>query len=302
MDPCLGDPRAGFTVVASGYDFEYRTCANEFEIRRAADCELLYVFPQPAPEALDTIYPPDYGPFQFHAMRGPARWGRDLVQGGKARAIVGLSGGGRILDVGAGSGALLRQIARVKGGREGLYANDFSERILAPLAREGFRTIVGPAESLDVPERFQVICLNQVIEHLQNPVRVVERLAALLAPGGALFVETPSIDGADSRLFRRRYWGGYHIPRHFWLFSEASLRQLMAGGGLRVSEVRYLCSPAFWIQSCHHALLDRGWFRAARFFTERNPLLLAGFTALDLAAIALRRPTSNIRIVARKPG
>jgi len=31
-------------------------------------------------------------------------------------------------------------------------------------------------------------------------------------------------------------------------------------------------------------------------------VLLAGFTALDLTAIALRRATSNIRIVARKPG
>jgi hypothetical protein len=63
--------------------------------------------------------------------------------------------------------------------------------------------------------------------------------------------------------------------------------------------VRY--SPAFWIQSCHHVLLDRGWLRTSRFFTERNPLLLGAFTALDLAAIALGPPTSNIRVVARKP-
>jgi SAM-dependent methyltransferase len=287
--------------VASGYDFEYRTCANEFEIRRAGDCDLLYVFPQPAPEALDTIYPPEYRPFQFHALRGPARWGRDFVQGGKARAILALAAGAPILDVGAGSGALLRQIARVKGDTAGLWANDFSERILEPLAREGFRIIAGPVESLDLPERFQVICMNQVIEHLANPVGAVTRLAALLSPGGHLFIETPSIDGADSRLFRDRYWGGYHIPRHFWLFSEASLRQLLTGGGLRVTEVRYLCSPSFWIQSCHHALLDRGWLRTARWFSERNPLLLAAFTALDLLTIALGRPTSNIRVIAHKP-
>ena len=116
-------------VVGTGYDFEYRTCSNEFEIRRANDCQLLYVHPQPAAQALDIIYPSNYVPFRFNQLRGPARWARDFLQGGKARAIVKLAGmNGKILDVGAGSGVLIRQIARVKGNRENLWANDFSGR------------------------------------------------------------------------------------------------------------------------------------------------------------------------------
>jgi hypothetical protein len=55
------------------------------------------------------------------------------------------------------------------------------------------------------------------------------------------------------------------IPRHFWLFNERTLGQLLA-----------------------------------RFFSERNPLLLALFTALDMVSIALGRNTSNIWVVARK--
>lgn len=288
-------------MVATGYDFEYRTCSNQFEIRRALDCDLLYVFPQPRAEALDIIYPPDYIPFQFRELRGPVRWARNFVQGRKAKAILQLAGNdGKILDVGTGSGMLLRQIAHVKGGKDNLYANDFSDAVLASLRREGFQTITGQAELLDTPERFTVICMNQVLEHLQNPVSVITHLAQLLSPGGYLFIETPNTASLDARLFRRRFWGGYHIPRHFWLFSETSLRQLLAASGLHIAQTRYLASPAFWIQSLHHALLDHGCFYLARFFSERNPFLLAPATALDLLSIALGQKTSNIRVVAQK--
>jgi 2-polyprenyl-3-methyl-5-hydroxy-6-metoxy-1,4-benzoquinol methylase len=299
----MGDAEAGFRTVARGYDFEYRSCCNQFEIRRAGDCDLLYVFPQPTGAALEVIYPADYVPFQFHELSGPVRWARDFVQGRKAKAILALAGEeGSILDVGSGSGMLIRQIARLKGNKNNLSANDFSEKILAPLKSEGFDTIAGQAEHLDTKQRFAVICMNQVLEHLQNPVNVVHRLSELLRPGGYLFIETPNTASLDARLFGRRFWGGYHIPRHFWLFSEASLRQLMALAGLRVAEVRYLASPAFWIQSLHHAFLDKGWFKIARFFSEKNPLLLAPATAIDLATVAMGGKTSNIRVIARKPG
>jgi 2-polyprenyl-3-methyl-5-hydroxy-6-metoxy-1,4-benzoquinol methylase len=301
VEACIGDPHSGSTLTARGYDFEYRTCSNQFEMLRANDVDLIFVSPQPKAEALSIVYPPEYVPFQFHEMRGPARAARDFVQEKKARAILALAGpNGKILDVGTGSGMLLRQIARVKGNRENLYANDFSETILAPLRHEGFQTIVGQAEHLELAERFDVIVLNQVLEHLENPVVVVMRLSRLLAHGGFLFVETPSIDGIDAKLFRKRYWGGYHIPRHFWLFNESSLTMLMKTARLGVHTTQYLASPAFWIQSLHHMLLDHGWFRAARFFSEKNPLLLVPFTAFDLTLIVLGGRTSNIRIVAKK--
>jgi 2-polyprenyl-3-methyl-5-hydroxy-6-metoxy-1,4-benzoquinol methylase len=302
VETCLGDPRAGFETVATGYDFEYRTCANEFEIRRSVDSGVCYVFPQPSTESLNVIYPPDYGPFQFQHARGLSRWARDFVQRGKAQTILALAGpGGKILDVGTGSGMLVRQLVQQGAARENVYANDFTAEVLAPLAKEGFRTIVGLAETIDVEERFHVICLNQVLEHLPNPVQAVARLASLLVPGGCLFIETPSTDGRDCRLFQRGYWGGYHIPRHFFIFNESSLRRLAADTGLEVAEVKYLASPAFWIQCCHHALFDHGWFGLARFFTIKNPLVLALATAHDLLTVAAGGRTSNIRIIARRP-
>lgn len=301
VECCLGNTRAGSTVVATGYDFEYRTCSNQFEMRKANDCEVIFVNPQPRSEALSIIYPPTYGPFKFSKIAGLARVGRDFVQGRKAKTILKLAGPkGKILDVGTGSGALIRQIARLKGDRESLYANDFSDGILAPLRDEGFKTIAAQAHELAMEERFRVIVLNQVIEHLQNPSRVIQQLTKLLESGGYFLIETPSIEGSDAKLFKRRYWGGYHIPRHFWLFNETSLQSLLKEAGLRIESVSYLCSPAFWIQSLHHVLFDHGWFWSAKLFSETNPVLLALVTALDLSILAGGGKTSNMRVIARK--
>jgi len=301
VEACLPNPN-GHDVVACGVDFEYGSCRNTFELRRARSCEIIYVFPQPTPDAMSTIYPPQYEPFRFHTMRGPARWGRDFLQFRKARAILKLAGAhARVLDVGCGAGALLRQLARLRGGTNGLVANDFSSERLAPLRALQFQTLAGAAEDLTTSDRFHVVTMLQVLEHLPAPLDAVRNLARFLHPGGYLMVETPSIDGWDAKLFRRRYWGGYHIPRHFYLFNESSLRQLMNRAGLDVLEVKYLVSPAFWIQSVHHFLLDHNHCSMAALFTLRNPVLLALAVAVDVVRIALGKPTSNIRVVARKP-
>lgn len=301
VDATLIGASSDSRVVATGYDFEYRTCVNHFELRQTADGNIIFVNPQPKAAALDVIYPPEYIPFQFSTMKGPARLARDFLQGGKARAILKLAGPqGKILDVGCGAGSLLRQLVRLGGNKANIYGNDFSEEALAPLRAEGFNTIAGTVEELALEQQFEVITMLQVLEHMDNPAQVLQKLGRLLKPGGYLFIETPSIDGLDAHLFKNRYWGGYHIPRHFWLFNETSLRQQLAQAGLELAQVKYMCSPAFWIQSVHHLLFDKGWLRVASFFSEKNPALLAFFTLLDSGWLVLGRKTSNIRVVARK--
>ena len=128
----------------------------------------------------------------------------------------------------------------------------------------------------------------------------MEKASHLVRPGGALYIETPSTDGLDARLFRSRYWGGYHFPRHWSLFDESSLRRLVEQHGFETARVDYLASPAFWVQSFHHMFMDKNYSRhVVNFWTIRNPLALAIFTILDTVSAGIGK-TSNIRLIARR--
>jgi ubiquinone/menaquinone biosynthesis C-methylase UbiE len=291
-------------AYVSGRDYEYKTCANRFTFHRIADPEMVFLSPRPAIQELSTIYPKSYNAFNFHKKANPfLRQGRAYIQGRKARAIAGLiPGNGKVIDVGCGSGTLLMRLAELHGSHLELYANDFHKESLQHLEKFGIKLAVGRFEELDLPDAsFDVVVMNQIIEHVDNPQGVLSKSARLLRPGGYLFIETPCLKGLDYALFRGGYWGGYHIPRHWTLFSERSLEQMAVKAGLEKRQVKFLASPSFWINSFYNMLYDKApWLGAHRFFVIGNPLLLALFTAMD-TILAKFRFTSNMRMVFQRP-
>ncbi len=149
-----------------------------------------------------------------------------------------------------------------------------------------------------MPRDVDLFVLNQVIEHVPHPDRLLTMLANALSPGGHIVIETPNTGGLDARLFARRYWGGYHIPRPMVLFNERNLRTLVERSGMRVVETAHLASPAFWIQSLHHAASESRMAPLASLCTFRNVPLVALFAAFDIVRGRLTT-TSNQRLVAR---
>src|SRR5262249_737474 len=121
--------------------------------------------------------------------------------------------GGNVLDVGCGDGRLLRILHAGGVTRERLYGVELDTRAVEAAREPGLRVWPGRLQAADSPEgAFALIVLQQVIEHVPDPRRMIERLRALLVPGGAVVIETPNTRSWDHRLFSKRYWGGYHIP------------------------------------------------------------------------------------------
>ena len=120
------------------------------------------------------------------------------------------------------------------------------------------------------------------------------------------FLERHGVDngtaGIDfNRLFKRRYWGGYHIPRHFNLFSERALLALCSAAGLEHLGTRYTPQPIHWAWSVHHWLADRGapeW--VYRWLNLRNPAAMGIFTGVEVLAGVVTRRMSNMQFVARQ--
>lgn len=288
--------------VASAPDFEHRTTgAQEFRFVRCATCGILVLDPRPADDRIAGLYPPDYVSYRFDRLNPVMRMGRDLVQRRKTSIITRLvPEGGTIVDVGCGTGTLLRLARARYGSRFRLIAWDYPGPHLDGLAQAGIEVVAAAIEPPHVPRGVDLFVLNQVIEHVPHPDRLLTMLAEALAPGGHIVLETPDTDGLDARWFAGRYWGGYHIPRHMVLFNRRNLRTLVERCGLRAIESAHLASPAFWVQSLRNALSESRVPQLARLCALGNVPLVALCAAFDLLAAPLVG-TSNQRLVARRP-
>jgi 2-polyprenyl-3-methyl-5-hydroxy-6-metoxy-1,4-benzoquinol methylase len=290
-------------ALARGFDFEYLTTRHEFTFWRCA-CGGAFLSPRPAPSELPRIYPSNYYSYDFAKKLGPfvMRF-KAFTERAKVRAYDPyLRPGARLLDIGCGDGHLLRQIGDAAGFPLTLEGVELAGDAVAAARAHGITVYPGRIEEVELPEAaFDLVIMNQLIEHVRDPVDVLRRVARALAPAGHLFLETPNVDSLDARLFRRRYWGGYHLPRHFHLFDTAALARLVTRAGLVTVTQKPLVCPQFWIISVQNWLKVHGATRLAeRVVSPFNPLLLGPVTLVEMAQQRLWW-TSNQQLVARLP-
>ncbi|MGH9315942.1 MAG: class I SAM-dependent methyltransferase [Thermoanaerobaculia bacterium] len=288
---------------ARGKDFEYGTTQDhEWVLRLCTVCDVVLLSPRPADAEIGRIYPSNYYAYDFTGKKTLGYRVKTLLDRRSARAYLSHTRpGSNILDVGCGDGRLLRIFAELGVESERLFGMELDAQAVASAQSRGLRVVRGRVEDADYdPGFFGLAVLQQVLEHVSDPRAVIEKLHRILEPGGCAIFETPNTASWDHALFRRRYWGGYHIPRHFFLFRPASLTRLLLACGFEVVEVCFLASPSFWVQSVHHALAERGFPAGVlRFFDPHlpSPLALALFTGLDAIGKVLH-VTSNMRLIA----
>jgi SAM-dependent methyltransferase len=159
-------------------------------------------------------------------------------------AIDGASADGaprRALDVGAGTGDLVRFLASAGWEAEGVEASpeiaavgrDAGARIEATTAAD---FVDGWQAAGRQP--FGAITLLNVLEHVPDPVGLLQRLLPLLAPGGRLVVRVPNdfnpLQAAARRSIERDWW--VTVPDHLNYFDHRSIAAVVAGIGLEVVE------------------------------------------------------------------
>jgi SAM-dependent methyltransferase len=104
-------------------------------------------------------------------------------------------------------------------------------------ARSGAEVFVG--DILDAPfapSSFDVITCFDVLEHVYEPRKVMEKVRQWLKPGGIFYTLVPNIECGEARIFKS-YWYGLELPRHLSHFSPRSLRYLAESVGLTVASL-----------------------------------------------------------------
>jgi SAM-dependent methyltransferase len=230
-----------------------------FMIVQCHHCGLCFTNPRPSARGIGSFYPAHYGPHQLTESKGagPSWWQRlPLVRQRPdvLRKTLPIHGQGRLLDFGCGSGSFLLRMRRQGWKVTGL---DASEAVVARLRGQlGLHALSGslPHPALE-DASFDVITMWQSLEHVHQPLEVLQAARQILAPGGKLIATVPNIDSLAFRWFGSA-WSGLDLPRHLVHFTPETLRRMLRGAGFSASRV---------------AMVRRGsWLRASARLAARH--------------------------------
>jgi SAM-dependent methyltransferase len=151
--------------------------------------------------------------------------------------------------VGGATGAISGAFVRASGGRATATVVDFEPKSIEAAKARGLSGVARRFEDFETDERFDLIMMLNLIEHMAEPVAMLGKARGLLAPGGVVWLQTPNFRSLDAQLFRHHNWGGYHCPRHWVIFSEDGLRRALSTAGLEPASFARAQGGAFWAAS-----------------------------------------------------
>ena len=142
---------------------------------------------------------------------------------------------GTLLDVGCGDGGFLNKMRSSGWAVEGVDvdkdAADFA------LKKFGIKVHIGELIDAHFPgDYFDAITLKHVIEHVYDPVSLLEECKRILKPGGTIVLVAPNMDSLGSKKFKVN-WRDLDPPRHLYVFSPISIRLCAEKAGLSVQKI-----------------------------------------------------------------
>jgi SAM-dependent methyltransferase len=141
----------------------------------------------------------------------------------------------RALEVGCGSGYLLVSLKCVGWQAEGVEWDPAAARIARRAT--GLPVREGDFRRLDLPEgAYDLVVLEHVFEHLDEPVPALARIRDLLAVGGRAVLYYPNPESLGARIFRDA-WHPWEAPRHLVLPPAGALAKAAQGVGLAAVRV-----------------------------------------------------------------
>lgn len=229
---------------------DHSVSGEDFAIWQCADCTLRFTQDVPTEAAIAPYYKsPDYishtntsQGFINNAYQKVRKYTLKI----KADLIKKYTGkkAGKLLDVGAGTGAFLQYMFKAGWKVRGIEPDADARNV----ATETFGLELEEAAALQqLPQgSFDAITLWHVLEHVHSLHEYMGILKSLLQPGGKLFIAVPNYRSFDADAYRLN-WAAYDVPRHLYHFSPKSMEVLMQRNGFKIIAKKPMWFDAFYI-------------------------------------------------------
>ena len=222
---------------------------GKFRMVRCSKCGLYRQDPRLTWESLETYYPQDYSAYETIIATEKSlvkRLNRRYGMWKRLRTLERFRSGGRLLDVGCGTGVFLGE-AQHSGHWELMGVEPSPQAAAYAQETLGIPVLAQRFNEADLPAGyFDVITMWNVLEHLGSPIGDLCRAYQLIRPGGWLVLTIPNVDSIGAKLFGR-YWMGWDLPRHLYLFPQKQLRRILGEIGFDWVDAHCIAGSHSWL-------------------------------------------------------
>jgi SAM-dependent methyltransferase len=244
MDDLTACPVCLATDLRSRYSG--RTTRNpsdpaHWNVTECGECGVGFLNPRPTWEELEPYYSAQYAAYgHSHGAKTSDEEAVIAAHGIGTFRHISIPDGKRVLDVGCGGGYFLRICAKLGATVQGIEPSP----IAAKEARsQGIPVFNGMIDTFETDERFDVITANQVLEHVPDPVAVLAKMRALLAPGGMIWLAVPNADCRWAKALGWR-WDGADLPYHLLHFGPQAMETVAKRASLSVQRLYTNSQPS----------------------------------------------------------
>lgn len=221
---------------------------GEFSFYRCISCGLVFTYPLPSRSDLNKIYSNEYfkspnvssgyRDYLAYNARGMRKKGADCAR----RLIKEYRPTGRLLDIGCSTGHFLKGVA--ENCKWEVFGIEVSEWAVNYAVSElGLDVKLGTLEDVNFPDKyFDIICLDDVLEHTLDPVRCLRGINRILKDDGEIFITLPQ-GKMDLNYFlteskKRKIPVSYSF--HLFFFEIKTLKNILKETGFEISRLRYV--------------------------------------------------------------
>ncbi len=193
---------------------------HSIEIRECSQCGLVYLSKQKKC---------DYEKSEMHESAPPAtEIAKDDLR--RFNYVKGFIQNKDVLDFGCGQGGFIA------------FAETIANKVYGVELEERYTNGTTVFQYLsDIDKTFDFITAFHVIEHLENPIKILMQLKDKLKKGGSIIIEVPSSDDALLTLYENvpfsefTYWSC-----HLHLFNQKTLTLLLQKAGLKIDYIEHI--------------------------------------------------------------
>lgn len=197
-------------------------------LKSCCDCGTTFYLPRPTPQDLMNFYnSKEYREdYQIGSMTGKEfsknRYEQFSDSLRKYKPSYFQSSKKSLLDVGCGTGDFLASAADHGWKVEGIEISEVAAQQANQLL--GINCVyVGTVDTIKLQDStYDLATSYHVIEHLLEPMVMLQRIYDLLKPGGILFLETPNINSVGAKI-KGASWSHITPPEHITYFKPSSL-------------------------------------------------------------------------------